>query len=244
MLSPPPGAGGFVCSHPSSFHQPVPTPFPAPTRLCIVRHGETDWNAGRRIQGQTDVPLSAVGHAQARATGNALKDEGFVAIYSSDLARARQTAEATAHLAPHSAHHSTLVPLQLDAGLRERHYGVFQGLTYEEAAQRHPADYARHKARDPHFAPAGGENLVDLATRIGATCDKIVRRHAGRAAVLFTHGGVLDILYRRAAGQPLDTPRDFAIPNCGINWFEVAGDNWTLLSWAERDHLEGAIDEL
>lgn len=208
----------------------------APTRLCLVRHGETDWNAGKRIQGQLDIALSAAGHAQARATGNALKDEGFAAIYSSDLMRARQTAEATAHLIHQ--------PLHLDAGLRERHYGIFQGLTYAEIEQRHPADYARHQARDPRFAPAGGESLLDFAARVSAACDAIVRRHSGAAVAIFTHGGVLDILHRQATGKPLHTPRDFTIPNCGINWIEVIDGCWTLLSWAERDHLEAARDEL
>lgn len=207
-----------------------------PTRLCLVRHGETDWNAGRRLQGQIDVPLSAVGHAQARATGNALRHEGFAAIYSSDLARARQTAEATAHLAH--------LPVQFLPGLRERHYGVFQGLTHAESAARYPQAYARHHARDPRFAPDAGESLLDLVARLGGTFDAIVRRHAGAAVAIFTHGGVLDILYRQASGQPLTAPRDFAIPNCGINWIEVAHGCWTLLSWAERDHLAGTRDEL
>jgi 2,3-bisphosphoglycerate-dependent phosphoglycerate mutase len=211
-------------------------PLARPTRLCVVRHGETDWNTGKRVQGQIDIPLSALGHAQARATGNALKDEGFAAIYSSDLVRACQTAEATAHLAH--------MPLQLSPGLRERHFGVFQGLTYEEAAARYPADYARHHARDPRFVPDGGESLLDLAARISVACEAIVRRHAGEAVALFTHGGVLDILHRQAAGKPLTTPRDFAIPNCAINWIEVVNGCWTLLSWAERDHLAGALDEL
>lgn len=207
-----------------------------PTRLCIVRHGETDWNAGKRIQGQIDVHLSAVGHAQARATANTLVNEGFAALYSSDLTRARQTAEATAHLAH--------LPLNLLPGLRERHYGVFQGLTYAEAEVRYPAEYARHHARDPRFAPAGGESLLDLAARLGESFDAIVRRHAGAAVVVFTHGGVLDVLHRQASGQSLDTPRDFAIPNCGINWIEICNGCWTLLGWAERDHLDVARDEL
>ncbi len=210
------------------------------TRLCFVRHGETDWNAGKRIQGQIDIPLSAQGHAQARATGNALVDEGFAAIYSSDLMRARQTAEATAHLTPHFAQ----VPVQLLPGLRERHYGIFQGLTYEEAHERYPDDYARHHAREPHFAPAGGESLLDLAARLAETCAGVLARHPGKTVLLFTHGGVLDILYRQATGMALETPRNFAIPNCAINWIEVDHDCWSLLSWAERDHLDGARDEI
>lgn len=223
-----------------------------PTRLCIVRHGETDWNAGRRIQGHIDIPLSAVGHAQARATGNALKDEGFAAIYSSDLTRARQTAEATAQLAScvaahfttHFATHFAKVPLQVLPELRERHYGIFEGLTYTEIEARYPQDYLRHKTREPLFAPPGGESLSALAERLGQAFDAIVHRHAGEAVAIFTHGGVLDILYRRAKGQPLHTPRDFTIPNTGINWIEVVDGAWTILSWAERDHLTGVRDEL
>ena len=136
------------------------------------------------------------------------------------------------------------MPLQLSPGLRERHFGVFQGLTYEEAAARYPADYARHHARDPRFVPDGGESLLELAARISTACEAIVRRHAGEAVALFTHGGVLDILHRQAAGKPLTTPRDFAIPNCAISWIEVLNGCWTLLSWAERDHLAGSLDEL
>jgi probable phosphoglycerate mutase len=211
----------------------------SPTRLCIVRHGETDWNAGKRIQGHIDIPLSAVGHAQARATGNALKDEGFAAIYSSDLARARQTAEATAQLAPHFAK----VPLHVLSELRERHYGIFEGLTYTEIEARYPEAYTRHKSREPQFAPPGGESLAELAVRLGKTFDAIAQRHAGAAVAIFTHGGVLDILYRRATGQPLHTPRDFTIPNTGINWIEVADGRWTVLSWAERGHLDATRDE-
>lgn len=206
------------------------------TRLCIVRHGETDWNAGKRIQGQIDVPLSALGHAQARATGNALRDEGFAAIYSSDLTRARQTAEATAHLAR--------IPLQVDPGFRERHYGIFQGLDHAECQTRHPAAYAAHKARDPRFTLEGGESLLTFAGRLAQAFDAVVRRHAGESVAIFTHGGVLDIIYRQAASMSLIAPRDFGIPNCGINWIEIEAGCWTLLSWAERSHLDRPLDEL
>ncbi|MFN4148070.1 MAG: histidine phosphatase family protein [Rhodocyclaceae bacterium] len=206
------------------------------TRLCLIRHGETDWNAGKRIQGQIDIPLSSIGHAQARAVGNALKDEGLAAIYASDLARTRQTAQALAHLAR--------LPLILEAGLRERHYGIFQGLTYAECEARHPAAYASHKARDPRFAPEGGESLLEFAGRLAQTFDAIVRRHPGENVAIFTHGGVLDIAYRQATGMALTAPRDFAIPNCAINWILVESGCWTLLSWAERRHLDEALDEL
>jgi len=209
---------------------------PGRTRICLVRHGETEWNAGKRIQGQIDIPLSMLGHAQARATAQVLRDEGLAALYSSDLLRARQTAEAVAHVAR--------LPVSIDPGMRERHYGLFQGLSYGECEARYPAEYARHKARDVRFVPAGGESLLDFAGRLAEAFDAIVRRHAGESVAIFTHGGVLDIVHRQASGKPLTTSRDFAIPNCGLNWVEVEAGCWNLLSWAERDHLDRPLDEL
>jgi len=206
------------------------------TRICLIRHGETDWNAGRRIQGQIDIPLSALGHAQARATAYALKDEDFAAIYTSDLLRARQTAEATAHLLGLS--------VQLVPAFRERHYGVFQGLTYAECEARQPAAYARHKARDPRFAPEGGESLLDFSARLASAFSALAARHPHDVIAIFTHGGVLDIAYRQAVGQSLSAPRDFSIPNCAINWIEIERGCWTLLAWAERGHLDRPLDEL
>ena len=103
-------------------------------RLCLIRHGETDWNVARRIQGHTDIPLNHTGLEQARLLAQSLADEQFDAIYSSDLGRARQTAEAVAHRL-----HQTV---RLDPLLRERHYGEFQALTYDEARARFPDAHA------------------------------------------------------------------------------------------------------
>jgi probable phosphoglycerate mutase len=207
------------------------------TRLCLVRHGETAWNAERRIQGQLDVPLSAVGHAQARAVANSLVQEPFEAVYSSDLSRALHTAEAAAHLLG--------LPVRHDIGLRERHYGVLQTLTYGEFERRHPDAYARFQSREEDFAlPGGGESLRRFAARVTHCVDEIVAAHPGEQVLIVAHGGVLDILHRRASGQPLSAPRDFEIPNAALNWLEVDRGEWTLVSWAERGHLAEALDEL
>jgi 2,3-bisphosphoglycerate-dependent phosphoglycerate mutase len=120
-------------------------------RLCMVRHGETAWNAEGRVQGQLDIPLSAAGLAQAQSVAGALPSGRFSALYSSDLARVRQTAQpAAAKLG---------LEMRVEACLRERHYGAFQGLTYVQAKQSLPADYARFKAKDPQFAFGSGESL-------------------------------------------------------------------------------------
>ena len=207
------------------------------TRICLVRHGETAWNTERRLQGHTDIPLNATGLAQARATATNLAAERFDAAYSSDLDRARQTAEAIAARCG--------IHLAFDAALRERHYGAFQSLTYDEARARFPAHYHRFETRDPEFTfPDGGESLREFAERVRSTLEGIARRHHGGTVLVVTHGGVLDIVHRLATGKRLDAPRDFPIPNAALNWIAWNDEAWSLISWAQQRHLQMALDEL
>lgn len=207
------------------------------TQICLVRHGETAWNLEKRLQGHLDVPLNATGIKQARATARRLAGTRFAAIYCSDLGRARVTA------------HEICTELeqapQDEPDLRERHYGIFQGLTYDEAASRHPDAYARFLARDPAFAfDGGGESLEKFAARVRALFVRLVEAHAGERILLVTHGGVLDIAHRIASDKALDAPRDFTIPNSAVNWIEHEKGQWRLLSWADQSHLDRALDEL
>ena len=196
--------------------------------LCMVRHGETEWNAARRVQGQLDVPLSEVGRDQARCVSEALPEGRFSALYASDLLRVRQTAEpAAARLG--------LTP-RLDPRLRERHYGSFQSLTFAEVKASRPEDYARYEARDPEFDFGNGESLRDFSARALGCLSAIAERHAGEEVLVFTHGGVLEMAYRRATGMDLSAPRDFTTPNCALNWIEI-GARWQVLEWAESEHL-------
>jgi probable phosphoglycerate mutase len=205
------------------------------TRICMVRHGETDWNAERRIQGHIDIPLNPAGQAQAEATAGGLAGQDFAAAYSSDLRRAWETARIAA------------APLGLrvhaERGLRERHYGCLQGLTAAELLDRHPDLHARYLARDPDCAFDDGESLGAFAARVVATVEALAARHAGASLLLVSHGGVLDICHRRASGKALSATRDFAIPNAALNWFEVADGGWRLLAWADRRHLERSLEE-
>lgn len=206
------------------------------TRICMVRHGETDWNAGRRLQGQIDIPLNAVGRAQAQAAAAGLRKQRFDVLYSSDLARTRETA------APIAA--ALGLPVFAASGLRERHYGLMQGQTAEETRQRQPEIHARYAARDPDADLGGGESLRAFAARVEATLATLAAAHAGRRLLLVSHGGVLDIVYRLATGRDLSSPRDFSIPNAGINWVELAAGQWRLLAWGDCSHLAGAMDEV
>jgi probable phosphoglycerate mutase len=206
------------------------------TLLCIVRHGETAWNAEGRVQGQLDVPLNNSGVAQARAVACALQGEQFTAIYSSDLQRVTQTAEPTARLLG--------LPVRLDPRLRERHYGMFQTLTYADVRVLHPEDYARFKAKDPDYDFRTGESLRAFSARSIECLADLAGRHPGESILVFTHGGVLEMARRFATGANLSTVREFEIPNCGLNRMAISGDDWSVLSWAECGHLEAALDDL
>ena len=206
------------------------------TKLCIVRHGETAWNAEHRVQGQLDVPLNAIGQAQALAASKVLSQEKFDAIYSSDLSRARQTAQPAAHALARE--------ILLEKDLRERHYGIFERLTYAEVKVRYPEDYARFAARDPEYAFRTGESLKDFSARSIGIISRIASDHDGASILVFTHGGVLDMLYRFIIGLPITAQRDFGIPNAGLNRIESTLAGWQIRAWAETAHLERALDDL
>jgi len=206
------------------------------TRLCLVRHGETAWNAEGRVQGQTDIPLSEVGQTQAIAAARALAAHDFSALYSSDLLRVRQTAEPAAR--------QLALPVNADERLRERHYGIFERLLYTEVRDRFPAEYDRFRTRDPGFDFGTGESLSCFSERSLAVVAEIAARHPGEQVLVFTHGGVLEMVHRHANASGLSTPRDFGIPNAGLNWIEVSGDRWRVTTWADVSHLASSLDDL
>jgi len=200
------------------------------TRIVAIRHGETDWNVGTRIQGQLDIGLNDNGRWQARRLAWALADEQLDAVYASDLARAHDTAHAIA--APAG------LEVRRDAGLRERGFGCFEGMSYAEIEQRFPVELQRWRRRDPHFAPDGGEMLAAFFERAVGAVAAIAARHRGGHIAVVTHGGVLDALYRAAARVALDERRTWAIGNAGINRLLHGDDGFTLVGWADTLHLE------
>lgn len=207
------------------------------TRICLVRHGETEWNAERRIQGQIDIGLNPVGLRQAEAAGRWLQGRGIVALYSSDLKRAWATAGAIGGALG-------LVPRPVPE-MRERRYGVFEGLTYAEAHARYPEGYAAFEGRNADYAFENGESLTAMYARVTGKLQEIAAAHRGASVVVVLHGGVLDVINRFVRGNPLELPRDFLIPNAGINWIAAVDGVWRIETWGETGHLEpGALDEL
>ena len=200
------------------------------TRICFVRHGETDWNIEQRMQGHRDLALNATGLAQAAAVGRYFSGGQADALYSSDLLRARQTAQSIAQ--------ALGLPLRLAEALRERHFGRREGLTLAEVALRYADDARAMATRDPDYgAPQGGESRRQHAERVLGCVARLLDDRRGQTIVVVTHGGVLDVIYRRAQGLSADSPRDYAIPNAGINWLTIDGERWQIERWGETAHL-------
>jgi 2,3-bisphosphoglycerate-dependent phosphoglycerate mutase len=200
------------------------------TRILLVRHGETDWNASGRIQGHNDTPLNAAGRQQAQRTAQRLAREPIKALYSSDLARAFETA--------------TIIgaPLGLtvvtSARLRERQYGLWEGLTAAEIQARYPEQFAIWRARTTDFAPPQGETRSELLTRALAELQTIARRHVRDMVVVVTHGGLCYVLINHILGSVNGDQREFTFGNASIHTLEVTGDRWSVISMDETAHLQ------
>jgi probable phosphoglycerate mutase len=208
------------------------------TKLVLIRHGETAWNAEHRIQGRLDVPLSTTGVWQTSRLAQRLAGEAIDAIFSSDLARAWMTGAPLA-----DARGLNMVP---EPRLRERVFGIFEGKTLDEIAAEHPDELAAWRARDVNWRVPGGESGAEFIARVLEALHEIVQAQRGRTVAVVTHGGVLDVVYRNARALAWDAPRDHLMLNASIN--RLQGQSVPLrlkiLDWADVAHLEQARDEL
>jgi glucosyl-3-phosphoglycerate phosphatase len=194
------------------------------TSLVLWRHGITDWNAGDRVQGQTDTPLNDRGREQAAIAAKRLAVLRPAAVVASDLRRAADTAAALAAL--------TGLPVRLDARLRERYFGDWQGLTIAEIAQRYPAEYARWRAGEPDFG-CGAESADDMAKRVGTALREVVDAAAGGTVVVATHGGAA----RHGIGEMVGWSDQVTRSLCGLgncHWSELRLDR--ARGWRLRAH--------
>ena len=208
------------------------------TRILAIRHGETAWNVDTRIQGHLDIPLNDKGRWQAQRLARALAaGDPIHAVYSSDLQRAQETAQAIAS--------ATGAPLAIHPGLRERGFGLFEGKTYVEIEQTWPEESEHWRRRTPDWLPPqGGESLLQVRARILHTLQALSAPHTGQQIVLVAHGGVLDQLYRLATGQDLQAPRTWQLGNTAVNRLLWTPEGLSLVGWADTSHLEDdSLDE-
>jgi probable phosphoglycerate mutase len=207
------------------------------TRILAIRHGETAWNVDTRLQGHLDIPLNDVGLRQAQHLAQALaQGDAIDAIYASDLSRAHTTASAIAQAMGQA--------VTAHAGLRERHFGVFQGRTFAEIETELPDHAWSWRKRVPDWTPpGGGESLVALRERVLATLNELAARHTGQHIVLVAHGGVLDILYRAATRLELQAPRTWALTNTAVNRLLWTPQGLSLVGWGDTSHLDALAQD-
>lgn len=194
--------------------------------LYCVRHGESLYNAEGRVQGRADVSLSELGRRQAAAVAEALAGEPLDAIYSSPLARARETA--------HFLGAATGLPIELVDDLMEIDVGVFQELLWMQIAEVHPEAAWRWHSRDPDYRIPGGESRRDLMIR-GARALERIRDRGYRSVAVFAHGGLLTAAFKALLGIPAERS-PFALSNASISrvgWEKA----FQLLSLNETGHL-------
>jgi broad specificity phosphatase PhoE len=165
------------------------------TEIWLVRHGETDWNRMHRFMGQQDIPLNAEGLRQAADLADTLRGQHFDALFSSDLLRARQTAEVLA-VALH-------LPRWLDTRLREVNLGDWQGVTHADIQARFPEQWAERYADPLNFRPPGGETIGEMVARAFPAVDEIAATYPHSRVLLVSHGILLAALICRARDLPL-----------------------------------------
>jgi 2,3-bisphosphoglycerate-dependent phosphoglycerate mutase len=199
------------------------------TELVLVRHGETDMNRELRFQGQVNVGLNAIGHAQARRLAGRLAGEPADAVYVSDLLRARQTAEPIAG-------ELALQPVA-DTGLREQAFGRVDGMRVDDIKRDHPEAWEGWLRFEEDFAMPEGESTRAFHTRVMEAVQRVVAAHPRQTVLVVTHGGVLDMIYRTARSLGLSGPRQSDIPNAGLNRVRVRDGVIDILSWADTRHL-------
>jgi probable phosphoglycerate mutase len=205
------------------------------TRVLLIRHGQSQGNAERRFGGHTATPLSQLGHAQAEATARALASENLTAIYSSDLMRTVQTAEPLAR--------ATGLRVERTSAFRERSVGLMEGLTFEDAAEAHPEEYAALLRRDFEHVLAGGESYRQLLDRASARLDRAIEENRGGSIAVFSHTGTICILILHLLGAldaPTLKPVWVSSSNCGVTRFAIQDGGLTrVLNVNDTRHLSG-----
>jgi broad specificity phosphatase PhoE len=200
-----------------------------PLRLLFIRHGSSTWNDERRIQGQLDPPLSEKGREQARRLAERLHDTPIDGFYSSDLARARDTAE---FIAAQVGRQPELLP-----ELREVALGEWEGLNREEIIARYPAEWERWADHPSWDIVPGGEGSEAFEGRVGAAIEGLIARHSTGRVLVVTHGGVIQVALLRVVGRSSNGLFPFTIENTSITVLQGTPDRLVVGRVNDTCHL-------
>jgi len=205
------------------------------TTLLILRHGETVFNAEHRFQGHSDSPLSETGRNQVAALGRRMEDLEFDTLISSDLGRTQETASIIVGFTGHS--------VEFDRRLRERNYGVFEGLTVPEIKEWHAEVFDQFNKDDPDYILPEGESHRQHYQRNVAFFEETLTGKFGTNIAVVAHGGVLDSIFRYVSGLPLAQPRCYITTNASLTIVShgcfYGTTRWVIESWCDAGHLHG-----
>lgn len=203
--------------------------------LLAIRHGETELNLAKRYQGHSDSPLTENGRRQVSSLGRRMEKMKFDTLISSDLGRAQETATIIAECTGHS--------VKTDSRLRERNYGVLEGLTVSEIKAGYSEVLERLDANDPEYIIPDGESHRQHYNRNIAVIEELQSGQSGARIALVVHGGVLDSLFRYVACLPLSQPRCFITANASLTIIThglfYGTKRWAIETWGDTAHLDG-----
>jgi alpha-ribazole phosphatase len=201
-------------------------------RLLLVRHGQTDWNVQRRYQGQSDTSLNDFGKSQAAALAARLAaEEQIDFIYSSDLQRTLQTAQAIADALD--------MPVRPEPGLREVHFGRWEGMLHHEIVDLYPELYTTWLA-DPDCIPPGGESFSQVTVRLAGVLDQLQEEHPDQTVLIVSHGGALTLLICHALGLPPQMRWKMRLETTSISELHLYEGNALLMRLNDAHHLKGS----
>lgn len=200
------------------------------TRLILVRHGETAWNADLRFQGQSDISLSHRGKEQARITARRLAGEKIDVAYASSLHRCSETAEIILD--------GREVELRLRPELREMNFGSWEGLTFEEINAISPGVLQRMRSDLRSFKSPGGEAWVELEARVGTFLDEVLAQHQNDAVLIVGHVNPLRVLLTRLLRVEGKDWLPVQLYNCAVSVFEVDAERVRMVTLNDSCHLK------
>jgi broad specificity phosphatase PhoE len=204
--------------------------------IYLIRHGETTWNREGRFQGQADAPLSERGREQAERVAARLADRGIERVVSSDLSRARDTAERVAR--------ATGAPLELEPALRELAFGRWQGLTRAEIEARFGDEFARYIADPDKGRVVGGESFPDAIVRVRAAAERLLAPNGPERMAWVMHGGSIRALLCAYLDWPVGRRGVYRLDNAGVSLLEVRpGEGFVSLHYLNDTHHLGGPAE-
>ena len=201
-------------------------------RITIVRHGETEWNKSFQLQGHQDSPLTENGIKQAELLSDTINSRNFDCIVCSDLSRAKTTAEIL--------NKNLKLDITYNSGLRERAFGVMEGLKREVIKEKYPDVYEAYMQRNAEFQIPEGESLVQFNSRVIKTFEDLGKEYNNKHILVVAHGGVLDCVIRHIFRLKLYDDRCFSVYNTSVNTIKIKNSMWILEEWGNIDHIIGA----